>query len=270
MLQAVLRPKTLPEAVALLAEPGTRLLGGGTLTIPEVTAGVHGIARLVTLSALSEPLKSIRVSGTTVTIGALTTLAEIEDAPGLAFLQGALDSIGSPTLRNQATVGGNLFAPQPYGDLAVCLVALGATAQFVSATNERGAKVEDVVREAAPAGEILASVSFPMPDPLHWRYLKAMRRKRNSASIVTVAALVPTVDGRIAGARVALGGVAPTPIRSPSAEAALEGVALDHAVASAAGEAAKRDAKPFTDAYASAWYRSRVLPVHVRRALIGA
>ena len=69
--------------------------------------------------------------------------------------------------------------------------------------------------------------------------------------------------------RLALGGAGRTPIRSAAAEAVLAGGPLDRERAEAAGRAALEDAEPFTDAYASAWYRARVLPVHVRRALIG-
>jgi carbon-monoxide dehydrogenase medium subunit len=85
-----------------------------------------------------------------------------------------------------------------------------------------------------------------------------MRRKQNSASIVTVAS---------DGTRIALGGVAPRPLRARAAEAALAGI-VDREHVEAAAAAAVQDADPADDAYASAWYRRRVLPVHVRRALL--
>ena len=92
--------------------------------------------------------------------------------------------------------------------------------------------------------------------PEQWFYTKAMRRKQNSASIVTVAS-----DGE----RIALGGVAREPVRALAAEAKLAEGDID-----GAAEAALEAADPFDDAYASAWYRRRVLPVHVRRALTNA
>ena len=106
---------------------------------------------------------------------------------------------------------------------------------------------------------------FALPPAGAWRYTKAMRRRLNSASIVTVAAVV----GAAGESRVALGGAGSRPLRSPAAEAVLAAGPLDAERAEAAGRAALDDAEPFTDAYASAWYRGRVLPVHVRRALIG-
>jgi carbon-monoxide dehydrogenase medium subunit len=83
-----------------------------------------------------------------------------------------------------------------------------------------------------------------------------MRRKQNSASIVTVAS---------DGVRIALGGVAPEPVRAYAAEEALAAGDIE-----AAAQLSVEAADPFDDAFASAWYRRRVLPVHVRRALANA
>ena len=177
-------------------------------------------------------LGGVSVDGDRVTVGATATLTEL--AREVPFLRESIASIASPTIRNMATVGGNLFAPQPHGDLAVCLLALDAQIE----------KTESLV----------TSISFTVPE--QWFYTKAMRRKQNSASIVTVAS-----DGE----RIALGGVAREPVRALAAEAKLAQGDID-----GAAEAALEAADPFDDAYASAWYRRRVLPVHVRRALTNA
>ena len=108
-----------------------------------------------------------------------------------------------------------------------------------------------------------------MPNPGEWFYTKAMRRRLNSGSIDTVAAVVSLSDGTVASARLALGGVGRTPVRAGAAEAALVGRTFDRENVEAAAAATVGDAEPFSDAYASAWYRKRVLPVHVRRALLG-
>jgi CO/xanthine dehydrogenase FAD-binding subunit len=174
----------------------------------------------------------VSVDGDRVTVGATTTLTAL--AREVPFLRESIASIASPTIRNMATVGGNLFAPQPHGDLAVCLLALDAT----------------IDRE----GELVTGVSFKVPE--RWFYRKAMRRKQNSASIVTVAS---------DGTNIALGGVAREPVRATKAEEALAAGDID-----AAAELCLEAADPFDDAYASAWYRRRVLPVHVRRAFAHA
>jgi CO/xanthine dehydrogenase FAD-binding subunit len=108
-----------------------------------------------------------------------------------------------------------------------------------------------------------------VPAPGEWFYTKAMRRRQNSASIVTVAAVVTVENGTVASVRIALGGVGPRPLRATAAEAALTGRPFDRPHVEAAADAALEDANPFDDAYASAWYRRRVLPVHIRRALLG-
>ena len=116
----------------------------------------------------------------------------------------------------------------------------------------------------------MTAVRFARPRRGEFFYTKAMRRRLNSASIVTVAAVVRVAGGTVERARIALGGAGRAPIRAAAAEAALTGEPLDREhVEAAALAAALDDAEPFSDAYASAWYRARVLPVHVRRALIG-
>jgi CO/xanthine dehydrogenase FAD-binding subunit len=178
-------------------------------------------------------------------------------------------AIASPTIRNMATVGGNLFVKQPYGDLAACLVALGAVATVSDGSGTRDVPVEALVGSGVAPGEIVTAIGFALPKPGAFRFHKAGRKALNAAAIVSVAALVEISDGMVARCRIALGGVGYSVIRASSAEAALAGRALDRAAAEEAGRQAVQDIDPFDDAYASAWYRRRVTPVHVRRALIG-
>jgi carbon-monoxide dehydrogenase medium subunit len=226
-------PESVDEVVALL-DSGTVLAGG-----------THLIARHVPATALVSlrraGLSGIERDGETVTIGAATTLAQV--GREVAFLRDAIESIASPTIRNLATVGGNLFVPQPHGDLAVCLLALDAKVHLADGREVGVLEAEGLVTK----------VSFTTPE--RWFYRKAMRRRQNSASIVTVAS---------DGVRIALGGIAPQPVRALAAEAKLAVGDID-----GAAEAALEAADPADDAYASAWYRRRVLPVHVRRALKG-
>jgi carbon-monoxide dehydrogenase medium subunit len=218
-------PGSVEEAEALLAK-GT-LMAGGTHVMPRLTP----TESIVSLRRVG--LSGVETDGDTVRVGATTTLTQLGRA--VPFLREAIHSIASPTIRNLATVGGNLFVPQPHGDLAVCLLAL------------------DAQIDKTEAG-LVTHVTFKVPE--RWYYTKAMRRKQNSASIVTVAS---------DGVRLALGGVAREAVRAPAAEERLAAGDID-----GAAEAALEVADPFDDAYASAWYRRRVLPVHVRRALTHA
>ncbi|MFC7640729.1 FAD binding domain-containing protein [Streptosporangium lutulentum] len=133
----------------------------------------------------------------------------------------------------------------------------------------REAPVADVLASGVAEGEFVTAVVAALPEPGTWYYHKAMRRRLNSASIVTVASVTHTADGVVTSTRTALGGVAPRPVRAVSAERLMRGRPLSPEVLTEAGQAARADTAPFDDAYASAWYRSRVLPVHLRRAFIG-
>lgn len=254
MLSKVHLPSSAAEAVGLLRAGGW-LVGGGTVVMPRVNTGAVPVDHLISLRHAG--LAGIGVNASTVTIGAGTTLAAVGADDRLAFLHPVVRSIASPPVRNLATVGGNLVVAQPHGDLAVALLALDAQVTAVGAAGTR----TFTVGEPPGEHEIITEVQFGLPADGAWRYRKAMRRRHNSASIVTVAAVLAGEN-----TRVALGGVAPRPIRAHAAEAVLR---RDPDAVTEAAEAAREGTEPFDDAYASAWYRDRVLPVHVRRALLG-
>jgi CO/xanthine dehydrogenase FAD-binding subunit len=268
VLQQVSVPTDVGEALAHLArDPAALLLAGGTLLMPAVNTETTGITSLVSTRRLG--LDDITIEGHRATIGATVTLADVGADDQLAFLKPVVDSIASPPIRNLATVGGNLFAWQPYGDLAVALLALDAEVQIVGERGSRRAQVAEVVEDGVAPGELVTAVAFTVPESGTWFYTKAMRRRLNSAAIVTVAAVITRSDGVVATARIALGGSGPRPVRARSVETALLGNPLDVASVTAAAERAVDDTAPFSDAYASAWYRARVLPVHIRRAILG-
>ncbi|GAA1616498.1 FAD binding domain-containing protein [Nonomuraea maheshkhaliensis] len=260
LIEAVHVPESV-EAVVTRSAAGGLVMGGGTVVMPLVNSGSAGVTELISLRRAG--LDGIEVSDGVAVIGAAATLTAVAEHPALAFLRPALRTIASPTLRNQATVGGNLFVAQPYGDLAVCLLALDATCEIAGPAGRRDAPVADVLAAGLAPGELVVAVRFTPPPPGAWHYHKAMRRRLNSASIVTVAAVAVEGD---ADCRIALGGVAPRPARALSAERVLRGRPLTEESVSEAGLAARADIDPFDDAYASAWYRARVLPVHFRRA----
>ena len=268
MLQSVVVPASVSEAIVALSAPGAKLLGGGTVLMPEVNAGTDEIRTLVSLRRAG--LSGVQISGGVVRIGATTTLAQIAETEALAFLAPAVDAIASPTIRNMATAGGNLFAKPPYGDFATCLVALEATVEVEGPGGRRSEPVAEAVRHPLGAGEIITALSFPLPAPGSFRFAKAGRKALNSAAVVTVAAVVETSGGIVEKLRIALGGVAAHPVCAVSVERALVGKPFDKEHVSAAATEASHDIDPFDDAYASAWYRARVTPVHIRRALLGA
>jgi len=266
VLETVHVPQSVEDALTAL-RGGGRVVAGGTTVMPVVNTSSPDFTELVSLRRAG--LSGIRVDGGVAVVGATTTIAELGADDRLAFLRPVVETFASPPLRNLATVGGNLFVPQPGGDLAVCLLALAATVEIVGPDGARDVDIAEVLAEGVHSGELVTAVRFPLPDATSWFYTKAMRRRFNSAAIVTVAAVVVAEDGVVRSARIALGGAGERPVRATHAEDALTGKPFDEATVEAAGRAALADAATFDDAIASAWYRARVLPVHFRRALLG-
>ncbi|SNY39220.1 FAD binding domain-containing protein [Paractinoplanes atraurantiacus] len=254
MLTEVHVPEDVPAAVSLVAA-GATIIGGGTSLMPRLNDYASPPTELVSLRRAG--LAGVHVDGDTVTIGAMTTLAQIEHDPRLALLHPVVRSIASVPVRTLATVGGNLFARQPHGDLTVALVALNARATLAGRSES-----ELPLTEAG----LVTAITAKIPKKGAFRYLKAARRRYNSASLVTVAATIHDESGEVT---IALGGVSDRVVRAHAAEAVLSGRPLTEETVHAAAEAELAHLTPADDAYASAWYRKRVFPVHLRRALLG-
>ncbi|MFC4117832.1 FAD binding domain-containing protein [Nonomuraea zeae] len=265
MLISVQMPESAEAAHAGL-QTGATALGGGTHLMTRLNDLAGGDLRLVSLRRAG--LCGIDVNGAAVALGAATTLADIEDDARLDYLSRCVRSIASPPVRSLATVAGNLFVPQPYGDLAAALLALDAELDVLGTDGARREPLERVVTDGLPAGELVTCVRFTAPAKDTFRFYKASRRRLNSGSIVTVAARITIEDGLVGDIRLVLGGLARRLVRAAGAERVLLGAPLNAEVVARAAEADVIE--PFDDAYASAWYRARVYPVHLRRALLGA
>ena len=169
-----------------------------------------------------------------------------------------------------ATVGGNLFARYPYGDFAVALLALGATATVERNGSTETVDIANVIGQTDRAARgIVLSVSFELPAEGAFRFVKAIRHRPHGASVLAIAANLPVTKGKISGACVAYGAMAPAAIRAPSVERALEGKVLDSETIDAAVKVAAEGCAPLSDPQASDWYRLQVLPVYLRRLLTG-
>lgn len=270
MVLEVRTTATLSEAASLLqADRGARFLAGGTLLMRAVN---EGDVSFETIVRTTDPVFArLRAGGGRLELGAGVTMAQILASRELAFLHPVARAVGGPAVRTMATVGGNLFAPHPYGDLATALLALDARVQLASGFGAREVGLEEFLasRDRAPRPLVVA-VNFERPaDPAAFRFRKMTRTHPKGAAVVTIAALVPSSGGRIGGARVALGAMATHPIRARGIERALEGRPLTAEGVAAAEAASAREGDPPTDALASAWYRRRVVGVVLRRLLLG-
>lgn len=255
-------------AAALSSDRSARYLGGGTLVMRALNEGDISISTIIRASDAA--MSRIDASGSRVTIGAGVTFARILAERELAFLHAPARSIGGPAVRNMGTVGGNLFAPVPYGDFTVAMLALDATVAVQGSFGARNMPLEEFLQaRERQGGTLVLSVSCQKPVGEAFRYRKIARIKPKGGSVITLAAHLPMSSGRIAGARVALGSMAPMPIRARAAERALEGRALDASTITAAASAATEGVSPGDNALASAWYRREIVGVHLRRLLSG-
>jgi CO/xanthine dehydrogenase FAD-binding subunit len=190
----------------------------------------------------------------------------------LAFLHGVARAIGGPAIRTMATVGGNLFAATPYGDLAVALLALDAEVMSLSGYGSpRAVPLAEFLAGRERGGQGLATaVRFAAPRAAgEFRFRKVSRVKPKGLSVLSIAAHLPGSGGRLQNVRIAVGAMGPTPLRARGAERALEGRSLDSASVAAAKAGALEGLHPATDAIASEWYRREVMPVHLGRLLAG-
>src|SRR5580692_13192969 len=149
-------------ASALSSERDARYLGGGTLVMRALNEGDLSVSTVV--RATDRALTQIEFASSRITIGAGVTFARVLAERELAFLHPVARSIGGPAVRNMGTVGGNLFAPAPFGDLGVAWLALDATVSMQGGYGVRDMGIEEFFagRERA-AGSVVISVSCERP-----------------------------------------------------------------------------------------------------------
>lgn len=273
------KPRTLAEAFALMAgEPGARYVAGGTDVMTQMRAGAPRFREtetLISLRAIPE-IAGVEVHGA-ARVGALTSVADLVAHPeiGRVFpvLRQAGESLGSPQIRNMATVGGNLANASPCADLAPPLLVLEATVRLEGPAGTREMPLESFFTgpgetRLAP-GEVLAQVSIPAPrEGVRAAFVKKGRVAMDLA-LASVALLIEFSGRRVLRARAAAGSVAPTPLRLFGVEAALEGRELTPSVLREARAAAEREVAPICDLRAGAEHRRRLASVLVARMAEG-
>ena len=260
---------TLRDASAAgRARLSARMLGGGTLLFaPSTSAADFSTLVRCTDRALTE----IRASGSRVRIGAAVTMAQILASPDLAFLHPAARAVGGPAVRAQATIGGNLFAPPPYGDFAVALLALDARVSVQSGYSPRDVPIDEFLQSRdSHSRAVVVGVELARPrGERSLRFAKVSKVRPKGVSLLTIAARIEESAGRLSAVRVAYSNMGPAPMRAGAVERALEGRRLARAEVEAAAAVAAEGCLPPTDSVASAWYRREVVPVHLSRLLLG-
>lgn len=243
------------EAVTTFGDGGDiTVIGGGTIVVPELTLGRLRPRRALMLAGAG--LSGVRREGGRTTIGAMTPVADLEE---LSSPMGeAARHVADPEIRSQATLGGNLCAPpgveSPRGDLQAALIALDAQVRSAGRGGELTQDVEEFLA-TGPEDRLVLELSFADPEA---GARASVRRPHAHAYTILGVCVARTADG----VRIGVSGASPRATRCRAAEEAFAG-----GDAEAAAARALDDVQPQDDALASAWYRTKTLPVLVRRAL---
>lgn len=275
---AYLRPATLAEAITLLAttEQAIPLASGTDVLMKLRYERIHPQA-LVDLSRIPD-LRGIRSIEGGLWLGPLTTMNELAQsnlirARWTALAEGAA-AVGSLQIRNLATVGGNVCNASPAADTIPALLAAQAQAQLTGPAGQRTVPLHQFFsgpgQTVLQPGELLTSLYLPSPAPYFGStYLRhCIRHQLDLAAVGVAAALTLNEAGHIVTAWIALGAVAPTPLRAYAAEQGVTAAGLlDEKTLADAAQLAVQAARPISDLRATADYRRHMVGVLTRRAL---
>ena len=271
-------PTTLAEAAALLGryDGKASLLAGGTDLLVEMKEHVRrpdyviNIKRIPGLEDLSYGAEAGLRFGALVTSRAIEISPVVQQKyPGLVQ---AVRELGSIQVRNRATVVGNICRASPSADTLPPLIADGASARIYRPAGERIVVLEEFFtgpgQTVLKPDELVTEIIIPPPPPRTGRiYIKHGRRKAMELATVGVAVSLTLDGGTCREVRIALGAVAPTPIRARRAESLLRDAAIDERLIEAAARTAMGEARPIGNVRASAEYRRWMVEVLTRRAI---
>jgi carbon-monoxide dehydrogenase medium subunit len=256
------RPASAADAAGLLAgKSEAKIVAGGMTLIPTLKQRLAQPSDLIDLGGIAE-LKGVKAEGAGITIGAMTTHAEVHRSaevqkaiPALAVLAG---SIGDPQVRNRGTIGGSVANSDPAADYPAAVLALAATIR----TNKREIRADDFFKgmfeTALQDGEIITAIHFPKPDKAGYSKFP------NPASRYAIVGVFVAKAG--SGVRVAVTGAGPCAFRSKELESALTANFTPDAA-----KAVKLAADGFnSDLHATAAYRAHLVSVMASRAVAAA
>ena len=267
------RPSTVEEAVSLLTEhDGARALAGGQTLVNVMKQRAASPDVLVDLADLDE-LRAISVSGTTLEIGAMATLAAImrssEVEVSRPILAATAATVADVQVRNRGTLGGNICVNDPTNHFPPLLVALDASMTIRSAAGERVVTAEEffvgVFETAVGEGDLLTRISVPAAGKGTGDGMAGVTLGAHGTYVANAAASV--VDGTW---RIALGCVDAVPHRAAAVESALVGADVDEAAVRSAVEGLGATLDPPADVHASSEYRRSLAETSTVRAVLQA
>lgn len=276
-------PKTMDEALSLMAEHEAAPLAGGTDLLNNIKT--NGFAPKAILYLMDcEECNVIRLEKTgkgesQCVIGAAARLRDIERDPEIIrnypSLKEAVNVIGGTQIRNMATLTGNICNASPGADTPPVLIVLGAEAEISrmgsNGRESRWVKVEEVFagpkKTILGKDELLTQVRIPLPAKNSGQSFRRLARVRLDIAKINSAVYLERDGGTISEVRVCMGSVAPTPVRTPSVEKVLKGKTFSDTLVEEAAAAVLKDINPISDVRSTAEYRKEVAPILVREAL---
>ena len=273
-------PTTLEQAAEILRAGNVTVLAGGTDLMPQSRSGKLKLQPVLMNVRRVAELRGIAVAEGVARIGALATMTELMENEivrrHMSVLAEAADHFASDQLRNAGTLGGNICNASPAGDMLIPLLVLEAEVELASKADgslkTRTLPIRDFFtgpgRTRREPQELLTAVRVRLPPPgFVAKFYKTGSRPALDIAAISIGIGGVRQGGALTGVRVAFGAVAPTPIRAPKTEAALESRRLDEATIAAAAEAARDEVRPISDFRASAWYRKELVRNMTRRIL---
>jgi len=269
-------PRNVDEAISLLVKYGeeAKVIAGGTDLLVRMQMGTIRPKYVINLKAMPE--LDYFDCGDGVKIGAATTIRSIAKSFELhqkcRQIVDVAQQFACITISNMATLGGNLCNASPGADMPAPLVALSATVKIVGPDGTRIVPVEDFFTGPGTTvmklNEILTEVQIPLPPNAQWAYIKYGIRSVSDLAITSVAALANIEKKVFTNVKIALGAVAPTPIRAYKVEEALIGKDTSEENIDKAAQLVKEECRPITDVRASAEYRTEMAYTLTKRALM--
>ena len=272
----LLQPRSLPEAVAMLARHGddARALGGGTTLVILMKQRALYYPYLVDLQTIPG-LAEINAESDGIRIGALVTHRRLECSPviraSFPALADAFGQIGNVRIRQTASVGGNLAHADYRLDPPPALLVLGAEVSLFGANGARtvplGQFFRGLYETVLEPAELLIDIKVPfMPENSRAVYLRYNTLSANDWPCVGVAAFLTKANGRCRELRVALGGLASTPVLVGGLDF-IKDQTLDFAVIERLLDTVDQQIAPFADLRGSEWYKRRMARLFVKKAV---
>lgn len=268
-------PKTVPEAVSTLSrlDGKAEVLAGGTDLLPMMKQRVVTPENIVNIKKIPG-LAYIREDAEGLKIGALTTIADIEESDLIKqkclSLHEAAKKFGASLVRNMATIGGNICRSAPSADMVPPLLVFDAEVKLVGAKGERKILLEDFFTGSGKnvlKQELLTEIIIPKESGRYGTAFEKVRRSSVDLAKLNCAVKIVVSDGKCDDIRIALGVVADKAIRAKKAEQAVRGKSISDEVIEGAAQKVTEDISPRTSARSTAWYRTEVSKVLVRRLI---